>query len=1320
MKDTLIFAGLDRDSEIRFAEKGMYRDALNVFAGTVANSKEGSVVTVKGNTLVQNDFLPAEGANICIGFKEYRAEGVGFFFLFNDTGKHGIYKYARQTNLITRVFPSDFTTADVLNFRRENLITGIVYIDNKLSWCDGVSETSNPPRQINTVDAALYPLPYKTTEFDKHFTIDYIKMPPTFPLRVEIDNDDSNTTYLDKKSFQFSYSYVYKDGQRSTWSPLSKLVSAGYTQTQGENFIKITLDPNRLFKVEENKTKYQQHIDQVVFAFRDYPTSPYKVFDRRKLSDLTAPLEFFFRNDQSYPVVDVAESGLQAHGVPLLSKGHEISLNRAFFGNNIEDFDNYKLQVSSVSESWIDLDVAPYTYDHNKFGNYLSFKDNSVYQLGVLFYDRANRGSNVYTLDSLKVRVPADWRNLGETIAASRNGLKYWAKKFTLDLLPPEWATHYQIVRTENQTYSYFAQGITNDCIYISSYDKDGNPQIIRKKIGIAGVWNPDNNLFGGLFIIQGSGVDERAKFVTFDNPLGSGNFLTTGKWSGSENAFGNEIFEDGKGGDGRNFIVRRDDYYSLGNAATNPNNNPDRSGNFHYDEPVGATQSGAKIFAGGVDANGYPITDISTDGLSNAIDVALDITNWFNTTPYFGKAPVIDSTGSIKLIAESAITPATNYVITSITIFNEEVLGTPVVPFTFNTTAIQNTATRTYSNYKDFLDAITALLNTFKTEYSATRDNLVTYVSTSETSLLISNKKGIKDPASYNGRSIAATSTNGLVSSTTNMAGGSGNNNLRNPSNNINYIYEKGDRVRLAFKASGEKFGKVLDFEIKDFKEERYLVIPYDPVFVTQEFILGKGVYIEVYRKRKNDTKPFYYEMGECYPVTNPHLPNRAFSKKNFEIWEGDTHKLRGVTHYANTIRMTGFDIYSMNPDAMNRAEVWEKGNGRPNFVPNNEAKRIHKKTSIKWSGGYVTGTSVNNLCAFDPLDEKILSPEFGAIVKLQVSDNSQAQGNVMLSVHEAQVVSNYIGQNVLKNAGGGGQIATTEDVIGTSDPLMNGIGCQNPESIVQNDGRVYGIDTLRGYVWRYSNDGFTILSDAKNRNYFSKKLAGLQKSDLNYLLTGGFDPFFNVYHFTNHIYGGVDGTSSGVGSGEALDQYTETYNEASNLWMSKMSFIPECYGKVNNDFISFKNGNLYLHHSNPLNANFYGVQYKCSIEGILNTPPNSVKILQNVQISSQNFWECPTIKSSNGQETELLGVRLLGVPVVLPQDFILQEGVYKAAVMRDKNTPNMPLGISALARGDVMRDQAFLIKFECTTTQDSALYWVDTNFILSQMTNK
>lgn len=96
-----------------------------------------------------------------------------------------------------------------------------------------------------------------------------------------------------------------------------------------------------------------------------------------------------------------------------------------------------------------------------------SFKSNSRYRLGIVFYDFYGRNMGVYSPDSAVVQIPK--RSYNQTgIYPSIN----WTLNFTSEEIP-SWATHYQIVRTKSLNYLTFIQGATDDIRYVTK-DADG------------------------------------------------------------------------------------------------------------------------------------------------------------------------------------------------------------------------------------------------------------------------------------------------------------------------------------------------------------------------------------------------------------------------------------------------------------------------------------------------------------------------------------------------------------------------------------------------------------------------------------------------------------------------------------------------------------------------------------------------------------------------------------------------------------------------------------------------------------------------------
>ena len=85
---------------------------------------------------------------------------------------------------------------------------------------------------------------------------------------------------------------------------------------------------------------------------------------------------------------------------------------------------------------------------------------------------------------------------------------------------------------------------------------------------------------------------------------------------------------------------------------------------------------------------------------------------------------------------------------------------------------------------------------------------------------------------------------------------------------------------------------------------------------------------------------------------------------------------------------------------------------------------------------------------------------------------------------------------------------------------------------------------------------------------------------------------------------------------------EYTLTYSEMVEGWVSFYSFIPDWMIGMNNYFYTFKGGNLYRHNINATRNNFYGVQYNSLIKSVFNDAPLENKLFKTVDIQGDDVW--------------------------------------------------------------------------------------------------
>lgn len=94
-------------------------------------------------------------------------------------------------------------------------------------------------------------------------------------------------------------------------------------------------------------------------------------------------------------------------------------------------------------------------------------------------------------------------------------------------------------------------------------------------------------------------------------------------------------------------------------------------------------------------------------------------------------------------------------------------------------------------------------------------------------------------------------------------------------------------------------------------------------------------------------------------------------------------------------------------------------------------------------------------------------------------------------------------------------------------------------------------------------------------------------------------------------------------------MAENTLTYDEKVRGWTSFHSYIPEYMTSLNNDFFSFKNGQLYQHNKTTGNRNtFYGTSYNTEVEVSSNAAPSEVKIFKTIEIEGNSSgWDVTVI---------------------------------------------------------------------------------------------
>jgi hypothetical protein len=173
-------------------------------------------------------------------------------------------------------------------------------------------------------------------------------------------------------------------------------------------------------------------------------------------------------------------------------------------------------------------------------------------------------------------------------------------------------------------------------------------------------------------------------------------------------------------------------------------------------------------------------------------------------------------------------------------------------------------------------------------------------------------------------------------------------------------------------------------------------------------------------------------------------------------------------------------------------------------------------------------------------------------------------------------------------------------------------------------------------------------------------------------------------------------------------MSEYTLTYAENVEGWVSFYSFIPDYMIGMNNKLYSFKGGNLYLHNANSNRNYFYGVQYPSTIKTVLNDAPLENKLYKTLSLQGDDKWsaEVATDLQTSGfieyswfekkEQAYFAYIRNAGTTPAQPDEYALRstngigrtesvDGVISAIELNFSTNPLISIG-SIISIGDMV----------------------------------
>lgn len=259
-------------------------------------------------------------------------------------------------------------------------------------------------------------------------------------------------------------------------------------------------------------------------------------------------------------------------------------------------------------------------------------------------------------------------------------------------------------------------------------------------------------------------------------------------------------------------------------------------------------------------------------------------------------------------------------------------------------------------------------------------------------------------------------------------------------------------------------------------------------------------------------------------------------------------------------------------------------------------------------------------------------MEASYGPIYKMRAKDT-----NLEVCQEDRDSLVFY-GKDLLFNADGSTNLTGVPQVLGQQKVYDGEYGIStHADSYDYYENTSYHTDFKRGVVVKKGGNGLFEISSLGMRTYFKK----LFRDNTITEIIGKYDQFYD-YYILNIKYIDKNSQSKYV---------TWVFSDKINGWLTRQTFNPEDMCRVNSQFISFKNGEIYLHNQDTIFNTFYGQQSDSTFKFNYSQEPSTRKVYKALSIEG-------TTNLQIACETDLVK------GYVNNSDFEKKEGVYWAYI--------------------------------------------------------
>lgn len=520
---------------------------------------------------------------------------------------------------------------------------------------------------------------------------------------------------------------------------------------------------------------------------------------------------------------------------------------------------------------------------------------------------------------------------------------------------------------------------------------------------------------------------------------------------------------------------------------------------------------------------------------------------------------------------------------------------------------------------------------------------------------------------------------------------------NTLNPSSVLSYQFSAGDRVVI----HKDSTTWIQDYDVE--------VVSYTATTSMLRIRKKNGVtlglttkwLIEIYTPLRSTATgdDIYYEVGERYDILNPATTTRyhAGSSTDQTISQSATGVITGLDTYAKRrsipfsndgVTYEVLSVEDSNYSDFYTSNFWSNGRGNTYSINN---KQLNLYDAFRFSQTYIPNSNINGLSRFYEAD--IVSSDIGILRSHGQIKKISLRNNQLITCQQLKIGVVPVLQNIWEDQAGTQTATVTQQLLNGIRYLNGNYGIGNiPESFCSTPTSDFFADPNNGVYCEIQNNFIREVSRNGADSYFTTKLKAAYTKVLS-----TYDQFNDEINVTFL----------------ATTNSTLSYDVLGNKWNSPYSFIPEYGANILDRYITFKSGELWLHDSaTAVRQNFYGTQYGFFIKFAFNSRPVQTKAYKTFELRANALVLTDTsgIVTSTAQESELIALdfakELLTDNVTTLYSY---EGVYKANLMRDKNSPD------GIIEGDQLVGNYVTFKLISTLTTDVKIFTASMGYLPS-----